>query len=129
MKWYLLAFKNYASFSGIAIRKEYWYFVLFNIIFSIVAKVLDNSFFHNSSTNAFGETETSSSFGLFYTVYVLGTLVPSISLGVRRMHDVGKSGWFLLIPFYNLILALSDSENGENQYGPLPDETNETETI
>jgi uncharacterized membrane protein YhaH (DUF805 family) len=50
----------------------------------------------------------------------LAVLIPSIAVGVRRMHDVGKSGWFLLIPIYNLILALSEGEKGDNKYGPDP---------
>jgi uncharacterized membrane protein YhaH (DUF805 family) len=129
MKWYLLAFKNYAKFSGRAIRKEYWYFVLFNIIMSIIASFLDKSIFQHPTTNAFGEVETVSSFGPCYLIVALISIVPALSLGVRRMHDVGKSGWFLLIPIYNLILALSDSEVGENQYGAFPDENTESETI
>jgi uncharacterized membrane protein YhaH (DUF805 family) len=51
---------------------------------------------------------------------MLGTLIPSIAVGVRRMHDVGKSGWFLLIPIYNLVLACTDGEQGPNQYGSDP---------
>jgi uncharacterized membrane protein YhaH (DUF805 family) len=54
------------------------------------------------------------------TIYSFAVLLPSIAVGVRRMHDVGKSGWFLLIPIYNLVLALTDSESGENKYGPNP---------
>lgn len=44
-------------------------------------------------------------------------MLPAIAVGVRRMHDVGKSGWFLLIPIYSLILALTNGEEGENEYG------------
>ena len=54
------------------------------------------------------------------TVYSLAVLVPSIAVGVRRMHDVGKSGWFLLIPIYNLILACTDGQVGPNEYGADP---------
>jgi uncharacterized membrane protein YhaH (DUF805 family) len=53
-------------------------------------------------------------------LYTLAILLPSIAIGVRRMHDVGKSGWFLLIPIYNFILAVSEGEKGENQYGQDP---------
>ena len=53
-------------------------------------------------------------------IYSLAILVPSIAVGVRRMHDVGKSGWFLLIPIYNLILACTDGVKGENEYGADP---------
>lgn len=58
--------------------------------------------------------------GFFLSLYRLGMLLPSISVEVRRMHDVGKSGWFILIPLYNLILACTEGERGENQYGPDP---------
>ena len=57
---------------------------------------------------------------LLGTIYRLGVIIPSIAVGIRRMHDVGKSGWFLLIPIYNFILAVSDGEVGENQYGSDP---------
>jgi uncharacterized membrane protein YhaH (DUF805 family) len=53
-------------------------------------------------------------------IYTLVVLIPSIAVGVRRMHDVGKSGWFILIPIYNLILAFTEGEKGENVYGTDP---------
>jgi len=53
-------------------------------------------------------------------IYNLAVLIPGIAVGVRRMHDVGKSGWFLLIPIYNLILACTDGEKGSNLYGLDP---------
>lgn len=68
----------------------------------------------------------SSSFMIVYTIYVFGA---SLAVGVRRMHDVGKSGWFLLIPIYSLILAVTEGEKGTNRYGKDPkspgDEVNE----
>lgn len=57
---------------------------------------------------------------IFSLIYSLAVLIPSIAIAVRRMHDVGKSGWFLLIPIYNLIHALTEGEKGENQYGSDP---------
>jgi uncharacterized membrane protein YhaH (DUF805 family) len=51
-------------------------------------------------------------------------IIPSIAVGVRRMHDVGKSGWFLLVPIYSLILALTEGEATDNAYGPNPKATN-----
>jgi uncharacterized membrane protein YhaH (DUF805 family) len=56
-------------------------------------------------------------------IYTFAVLVPSLAVGVRRMHDVGKSGWYLLIPIYSFILAVTDSETGENRYGENPKET------
>ncbi|MBF0567754.1 MAG: DUF805 domain-containing protein [Nitrospirae bacterium] len=104
MNWYLTVLKKYAVFSGRARRKEYWMFVLFNfliiIALSVVGDILD--------------------FRLLSSIYQLAVLVPSIAAGFRRVHDVGKSGWFLLIPIYNLILACTEGTKGDNKYGADP---------
>ena len=107
MNWYLKVLKQYADFSGRARRKEYWMFFLFNFIISYGLTILT------------GVTENSI-FAIISSVYSLAVLIPSIAVGVRRMHDAGKSGWFLLIPIYNLILACTDSEAGSNKWGPNP---------
>jgi len=104
MKWYLLVLSKYAEFNGRARRSEYWYFVLFNVIISIVLKIIGYV----------------SHFSFLDTIYTFGVLLPSIAVGVRRMHDVGKSGWFVLIPIYNLILACTEGQSGENEYGEDP---------
>ncbi|PWK76550.1 uncharacterized membrane protein YhaH (DUF805 family) [Mucilaginibacter oryzae] len=104
MNYYIEVLKNYALFSGRARRSEYWYFALFNVIFSMIL----------SFVGVFLK------FPLLSNIYSLAILIPSIAVGVRRMHDVGKSGWFILIPIYNLILACTDGTPGENQYGPDP---------
>lgn len=104
MNWYLNVLKNYATFSGRARRKEYWMFFLFNLIISTILNLV----------------AVSIDFPLLGTIYSLAVLVPSIAVGVRRMHDVGKNGWFILIPLYNLILACTDGDRGENEYGPDP---------
>lgn len=111
MNWYFKVLKNYAVFTGRARRKEYWYFVLFNFIFGFVFGFLDG---------ILGTLDVETGFGLFGTIYNLGVLVPAIAVGVRRMHDVGKSGWYLLIPIYNFILAVTEGEAEENEYGPDP---------
>ena len=104
MNWYLKVLQNYANFSGRARRKEYWMFVLFNMIVSVVLTVI----------GMMAHVE------FIDSIYSLAVLLPSIAVGVRRMHDVGKSGWFIIIPIYNLILACTDGEKGENAYGPDP---------
>lgn len=102
MKWYLKAVRdNYANFQGRATRQEYWMFVLFNTIFAILLNFLDLFM----------------GFGFLYGLYFLAVIIPSIACGIRRMHDVGKSGWFLLIPIYNLILVVTSSNPDTNQYG------------
>ena len=57
---------------------------------------------------------------IFGNIYFLAVLIPSIAVGIRRMHDVDKSGWFILIPIYNLILAITDGTKGANRFGPDP---------
>ncbi len=104
MNYYITVLQNYANFNGRARRSEYWYFVLFNIIISI----------------GIGFVAGFIGFTLLSTIYSVGVLVPSIAVAVRRMHDVGKSGWFILIPIYNLVLACSDGDKGDNAYGPDP---------
>jgi uncharacterized membrane protein YhaH (DUF805 family) len=104
MNYYLKVLQNYATFNGRARRSEYWYFVLFNVIISFVLGFVGGMM---------GSTILSS-------IYSLAVLIPGIAVGVRRMHDVGKSGWFVLIPVYGLILACTDGEAGENMYGPNP---------
>lgn len=58
--------------------------------------------------------------GFLNPIYSLAALIPALAVGVRRMHDVGKSGWYLLIPIYNLILAFTEGDAGDNEYGPNP---------
>ena len=59
-------------------------------------------------------------FALLSTIYSLVVFIPSIAVAIRRVHDSGKSGWFILIPIYNFILMLIDSDPKENIYGPCP---------
>lgn len=110
MNWYITVLQKYAQFSGRARRSEYWYFFLFNIVITVALIFVDV---------ALG-TMSNSGNGTLSSIYRLGVLIPSIAVGVRRMHDVGKSGWFLLIPFYNLILACTEGERGDNEYGLNP---------
>ena len=118
MNWYLTVLKKYAVFSGRARRKEYWMFVLFNIIFFIVAIILDN---------VLGTAIEDVGYGLFYILYALAVIIPSLAVAVRRLHDIGKSGWWIfisLIPIIGgiwfIVLAATDSQAGENEYGPNP---------
>lgn len=120
MNWYLKVLKQYADFSGRARQKEYWMFVLFNIIFVIVATILDN---------ILGTTVGELPYGIFYFLYVLAIFIPGLAVTVRRLHDVGKSGWMYLIvlipiigAIWLLVLVATDSNPGENQYGQNPKE-------
>ena len=111
MEWYLKVLKNFYKFEGRARRKEYWMFVLFNLIVSIVLGIVDTA----ARTGISGTNS-----GIIGTIYSLVVLLPSLAVAVRRMHDVGKSGWFILIPIYNFILAVSEGDTGSNEYGPDP---------
>jgi uncharacterized membrane protein YhaH (DUF805 family) len=120
MSWYLAVLKKYAVFSGRARRKEFWMFVLFNVIFSLVAALLDRLL-----GTRVGETGS----GWISILYSLAVLIPSLAVAIRRLHDVGKSGWWLLISLvpligaiWLLVLYIRDGQPGENQYGPNPKE-------
>jgi uncharacterized membrane protein YhaH (DUF805 family) len=126
MNYYLSAFRNYAVFSGRSRRSEYWYFVLFNVIFAIAAMFLDKLLGTNFSIDTISGP-VKLPYGYFYLVYLLVVLVPSLAVVVRRLHDVGKSGWFFLIclipiigSIWLLVLMCADSTSGPNQYGINP---------
>jgi len=112
--YYKLAFQRYADFEGRSRRSEYWYFVLFNTLAAYALLFLGG--FVNPMAGV-----------ALYGVYLLAAIVPSFAVAVRRMHDVGKSGWLLLvslIPLVGAILLLvwfiTDSDPGVNQWGDSP---------
>ncbi len=105
MENYLQPWKKYADFSGRATRAEYWTFTLVNFVISLVFEVL---------------TLGAESFAIFSGIFGLATLIPGLAVGARRMHDTGNSGWYLLVPFYNLFLLFSEGNQGPNEYGPDP---------
>lgn len=106
MNYYLDAFKNYAKFDGRASRKAYWMFYLINFIVSFVAGFADGFL------GLGGET-----YGPIGGLYTLLVLIPAIAVGVRRLHDIDKSGWFLLIPIYNIVLLATKGSSEKNKYG------------
>jgi uncharacterized membrane protein YhaH (DUF805 family) len=95
-------------FSGRIARRHFWTYLLVNIVISIVLNVIDSIIF--ISVLGVVATPISSIFGL-------ATFIPSLSAGIRRMHDIGKVGWWILAPFYNLYLWAQKADEGENQYG------------
>ena len=121
MNWYLGVLKKYAVFSGRAQRAEYWYFVLFSTIVSLVLMVLD------AMT---GTLDPQTGYGLLNGLYTLAVFIPTLAVSVRRLHDIGKSGWWLLIaliPLIGVILLIiwfaTDSKE-DNQYGKNPKASN-----
>lgn len=119
IEWYKkVVFENYANFNGRARRSEYWYYTLGTVILAIVAMILDN---------VLGIAIAPLPYGYIYLVFALATFIPSLAVAVRRLHDVGKSGWFYfiaLIPLVGaiwlLVLFCTEGDHGENQYGPNP---------
>ncbi|HET6807092.1 MAG TPA: DUF805 domain-containing protein [Frateuria sp.] len=108
MNWYLAVLKKYAMFSGRARRKEYWMFVLFNLIIVVCLAVV------------LGLTGTHQKGQLLLNLYQLIVLIPSIAVGVRRMHDSDHSGWWILLPIVNLVFACTEGTPGANRFGPNP---------
>ena len=118
MNWYLEAFKKYAVFQGRAGRKDYWFFVLFNIIVSMVLGYIDR---------LTGTFVADTGFGILSAVYTLAVILPGISVSVRRLHDTGRSGWWFLVTivpvlgfFVFLYFMILESDPGSNKYGALP---------
>ena len=118
MNWYLEVLKQYAVFNGRARRKEYWYFLLFNIIISVILGVIDG---------VVGSFSPEAGIGLLGGIYALAVFIPGFAVSVRRLHDTNRSGWWLLtllIPLIGLIVIIvfmaTDSTPEENQYGANP---------
>lgn len=121
MEWYLAAWKKYAVFSGRSRRKEYWDFVLLNSLASIILSIID------SNIGASINTDYGIGIGILSSLFSLAILVPNLAVSVRRLHDTNHSGWWLflgLIPLLGgivlLVFYLTDSQPGDNQYGPNP---------
>jgi uncharacterized membrane protein YhaH (DUF805 family) len=118
LSWFVEALKKYAVFSGRSRRKEYWYFVLFVVIVSIVLSLIDS---------LSGTYHSESGTGLLSGISSLAILIPSIAVSVRRLHDIGRTGWWVLISLVPLIgwivllvFHVQDSTPGTNRYGPNP---------
>lgn len=109
LDWFIKCLKNYANFSGRARRKEYWFFVLIQFILLIIAGILDSVIFKKPF--------------IFYTITALGLFIPAVAVGVRRMHDIGRTGWLLLlscIPLIGLIVLywlISNTSPETNKWG------------
>ncbi|WP_268939937.1 DUF805 domain-containing protein [Parahaliea maris] len=118
MQWYLKVLKNYVGFSGRAQRTEIWMFILINFLITLLLAFLDGMLgLYNAEVGV----------GVLQGVYSLAVFLPSLAVAVRRLHDIGRTGWWLLIafiPLVGLIVLLVfyclDSQPGDNEYGPNP---------
>ncbi|MED1203921.1 DUF805 domain-containing protein [Heyndrickxia acidicola] len=114
MKWYLGVLRNYVNFKGRARRREYWMFFLLNAIFTLVLTAVDSAFHLNK---------------ILSTIYSFAVAIPGLAVGARRLHDIGKSGWWQLLGFIPLvggiILIVFWCQNStiENKYGRNPKES------
>ena len=117
MSWFIIALKKYATFSGRSQRSEYWYYLLFYLIIYVVLILVDGMI----------GTTSKSGIGILSGIFALGMLLPSLAVAVRRLHDTGRTGWWILINFIPLIgfivllvFFVQDSESGANKYGDNP---------
>jgi len=111
MEWFLKVVRNhYFDFNGRARRKEYWMFVLVNVILAVVVGIVAGMIKQPWISSLLG----------------LALLLPGLGVGARRLHDIGKSGWFMLIALipvvglYLIYLLAQEGERGSNAYGPDP---------
>jgi len=118
MQWYLKVLRQYADFSGRARRTEFWMFTLFNVVVAAVLALID--------TFLIG-AELAGGYGLAGMIYALVTLVPSLAVGARRLHDTDRTGWWqllLLVPVIGWIVLIVfdalEGNRGANQHGPDP---------
>lgn len=131
MEWMTLPLKRYAVFSGRSRRKEYWMFALLMLILGVIAAAVDILLGFGMTYRAVSDT----GYGAGATTYngpleillSLGTLIPSLAVTVRRLHDLDKSGWWLLIllvPFIGafvlLVFMCIEGTRGANRFGPDP---------
>ena len=121
MSWYLQVWQRYAEFSGRSRRMEYWIFTLYNVVIFLVLYLAGVGF-------ALVKQPEMGAFMYFaYVAYALAALVPSLACTVRRLHDTGKSGWWVLIALVPIVGAIAllvmmvlEGTPGNNQYGPDP---------
>lgn len=111
MNWFVTALKNYAVFSGRSRRSEYWCFALVYLIFYAVAAIVDVMA---------GTLDRASGIGIVTGILTLAFLIPSLSVTVRRLHDTGRTGWWLLIALIPLVFLGQDSEAGANRFDANP---------
>ena len=118
MNWILLPLKKYAVFTGRSRRKEYWLWLLFIWIVMIVLSMIDRTM---------GTAGPDSYYGVLTSIFALLVLIPNIAVGIRRLHDTGRTGWWLLIglvpvigTIWLLILFALDGTPGPNLYGEDP---------
>ena len=129
MNWYVKVLKQYVDFGGRARRTEFWMFTLINVIITVALQVVDGFLGTGMNTASAGGGGVSFgvSLGILSGLYSLAVLLPSLAVSVRRLHDTGRTGWWLLIslvPFVGwivlLVFEVLAGNPGPNKYGPDP---------
>lgn len=117
MQYYVDFWKNFANFDGRSSRQAFWMFVLINLGIAIPLNILDGIISAAAKTNL----------PIFGGLYALATFIPGIALWIRRLHDIGRSGWSLLFAFIPcagiiimIVFAATEGQRGTNDYGPDP---------
>ena len=108
LNWYLEPWRKYAVFTGRARRKEFWYFLLFNLIVVFVLGLTE------------GLLGIAAEDSVFLTIYQLAALISAVAVGARRMYDTNHSGWWQFFPLLNLAFALTEGHRGDNRFGSDP---------
>ncbi|MDT7834136.1 DUF805 domain-containing protein [Aquabacterium sp. OR-4] len=118
MDWFVHSLQRYAVFHGRAARREYGFFLLFYLLISAFLTAIDG---------ITGQLDASTGMGLFSSLFSLAVLLPALGVAVRRLHDTGRSGWWLLlglVPVLGtavlLLFALQRGQAGPNAHGPAP---------
>lgn len=118
MSWYMMALRRYADFSGRSRRSEYWYFVLFVVLIEIVLVGIERML---------GLGSAGSGYGVLSGLFMLAMFIPHLAVGARRLHDTGRSGWWLLIGLIPILGAIVliyffvlDGQPGSNAWGANP---------
>jgi len=118
MHWYIEVLKKYAVFTGRARRKEYWFYFLINFLIITALLLVDN---------LLGTLDNEAGMGLLSGIYALAVLIPGLAVAVRRLHDSGRKGWWVLLalipiigPIILIFFLIQDSTPGDNTYGPNP---------
>ena len=118
LEWILMPYKRYVEFSGRSRRKEFWYFYLFVAIVGAILGQIGKMSMGLAGVMA-----------IVTLVFQLGSLLPTIAVGIRRMHDQDRSGWWILCPIANIIFLFIEGTKGPNRFGPDPKDGGSAETF
>ena len=117
MEWFLLPWQRYAEFDGRSRRKEYWLFTLGNTVAMLLLGMLSGMMGNRSIGIV----------GIMFFIYCIASIIPSLAVSIRRLHDTGRSGWWFLISLVPLVggiillvFSIQDSDAGTNAYGQNP---------